>query len=251
MYFLIALFAGAAGVFAYMHRTEARLAAQIAAQHAEILELRTRIPEAVLRETEARAAQQVRDFERRIAELEAAHKAELARVRVDADRATAVELEHFAAVHADELTGLKRTLSGHAGALHCDVDSLQGMVSTIERWHDEMQVILVNNRDLKKQNDAFSSVIKEVVILALNAAIEAARAGEHGRGFSVVADGVRELATTAGKLGESYRESLQKNDLVTTTTFQDIQASGNMIRTAVAALKTTTSNMEAVLHGAG
>ena len=251
MYFLIALLAGAAGVFAYMHRAEVKLAAQIAAQHREILELRTRIPEAVLRETEARAARQLREMEARIVELEARHATELARVRAEAERTTAAEVEHFAAIHADEKTGLKRALRKQADALHDEVESLQGMVSTLERWHDEMQAILINNRDLKKQNEAFSSVIKEVVILALNAAIEAARAGEHGRGFAVVADGVRELATTAGKLGENYRASLQKNDLVTTTTFQDIQASGNMIRTAVAALKVTTGNMEAVLHGAG
>lgn len=129
------------------------------------------------------------------------------------------------------------------GKLKGDVESLLGIVSMLERWHEEIQSILDNNKDLKRKNSEFKSINQSVVMLALNAAIEAARAGEHGRGFAVVADGVRELALTSTRLAGEYQQYLDMNDLVTTTTFQDMQASGNVIRTTVANLNSVCERL--------
>lgn len=121
-----------------------------------------------------------------------------------------------------------------------DLQALTDLLVTFERWHESLTQLMEHTAEMHHQNQEFFNIVKQIVILALNAAIEAARAGEHGRGFAVVADEVRNLAMRSQELSESYKENLNKNDFLTTTTFQDIQAGGKMILTDV------SSTMEVV-----
>ncbi len=153
--------------------------------------------------------------------------------------------------YESEMDQTRSMLSAENERLRTEIEGLLSMVKTIERWHEEMEAILVNNKVMKSKNAEFAVIVKQVVMLALNASIEAARAGEQGRGFAVVADGVRDLAITSEKLSREYRENLDKNDLVTTTTFQDLQASGKMIQTAVFGLRAGSDKIRAALAGRG
>lgn len=189
----------------------------------------------------------IESLQLRLAEQESSQAAALSELAM---RSELERDEALARIHTEyelKMVSLRQELLSDHQTLKRDIEALLDIVKTVERWHDELQAILVNNSDLKSQNDNFSQVVKSVVMLALNAAIEAARAGEHGRGFAVVADGVRDLATKADLLAKNFKENLFKNDLVTTTTFQDMQASSNMIRTVVFGLKSTTDRIETLI----
>jgi methyl-accepting chemotaxis protein len=122
-------------------------------------------------------------------------------------------------------------LSQKLSDLDIQLNEMADIMKTFERWHDSLTELMQHNQAMSEQNNQFHNIVKQIVILALNAAIEAARAGEHGRGFAIVADEVRALALRSQELSDNYRECLHKNDVLTTSTFQDIQASGKMILT--------------------
>lgn len=125
---------------------------------------------------------------------------------------------------------------------------LSALATTFERWHEQMISLMEQNQDMHAKNQELSSIVRHVVIVSLNASIEAARAGVAGRGFAVVASEVRALAARSEELSKSYRDSLHRNDLTTTSTFQDIQAGGKMITASLGSVKVLADQFQTTLH---
>lgn len=126
--------------------------------------------------------------------------------------------------NANEVEGAASDADRMAREGGTTITSAQGAVnqlsSEIEETAASINALAEKSDDIQQVLDVIHAVTEQTNLLALNAAIEAARAGEHGRGFSVVADEVRQLAQRSddgvtqtneashelARLGESLRE---------------------------------------------
>ena len=121
--------------------------------------------------------------------------------------------------------------------------SIERLANEVQQATDVINQLAVESDKISGVMDVIESIAEQTNLLALNAAIEAARAGEQGRGFAVVADEVRLLAS---RTQESTSEIQQMIVALQNGSEKAVKVMGKGQATALASVEEATQAAEAL-----
>ncbi len=148
-----------------------------------------------------------------------------------------------AANEATQQTGIGRQVVNTA------IDSMNALASEIEQAAGVIHQLEEDGVKIGAVVDVIRGIAEQTNLLALNAAIEAARAGEQGRGFAVVADEVRTLASRTQESTEEIQQMIESLQSGTEVAVTAMDSSRNQAQVSVEKISAAGDALVTIVDG--
>jgi methyl-accepting chemotaxis protein len=126
------------------------------------------------------------------------------------------------------------------------VKSINSLAGEVERASEVIRQLEADTANVGSILDVIKGIAEQTNLLALNAAIEAARAGEQGRGFAVVADEVRTLASRTQDSTQEIQTVIEQLQAAARSAVEVMSSSKERAQTSVDQAAKTDESLQAI-----